>query len=72
MYYKYQPHSKLEQDNLISQSKQTWIGICQINPKFGIEDFIPNNKTFHWISNFNPNDVYHEITNIIQNINGNN
>lgn len=62
----------LIKDNLISESKQTWIGVCRINPKFGVDEFLPANKTFHWISNLEPTYVYNEITQILSRLNGNN
>jgi len=39
--------------------------------KFGIDEFLPTNKKFHWISNLNPANVYDQITQILLQIDGN-
>jgi len=55
----------LTKDNLISDSKQIWVGICNINPNFGIEEFLNPNKKIYWINKYNINELTNDINNII-------
>lgn len=58
----------LIKDNLTSEKKQTWFGICTIDPKFGIEEYLHPNKTFHWTNNFDVTKITNDLITVIRNI----
>jgi hypothetical protein len=58
----------LIKDNLISEKKQTWVGICNIDPKFGVDEFLHPNKTFHWMNYFDTSRIYNDLKSIIENL----
>lgn len=58
----------LIKENLISNKKQTWVGVCSINPKFGIEEFLNENKKFYWLQIYEPNALALELQKIINEI----
>jgi len=55
----------LIKDNLISDKKQNWVGFCNIDPKFGIDEFIHPNKTFDWSNTSNADDAHNILFTII-------
>ncbi len=56
----------LIKDNLVSDTRQHWIGICNIDPRFGVESFFPKNKTFENISLSDLNVIYSKLQSSIQ------
>lgn len=57
----------LIKENLIGEKKQTWCGICKINPKFGVEELLHPNKSFYSLSYKNVDQIYEQLETIILN-----
>jgi hypothetical protein len=55
-------------ENLQSEKRQQWINICNINPSFGVTEFLHPNKEFYWFNFYDGNQIYREITNILKTI----
>jgi hypothetical protein len=57
----------LTKEVLLSETKQTFIGICNIDPKFGIEHLFNINKEFLWFNFFDEEQIYEGLKNVIVN-----